>query len=164
MLYLLNPKVWIAAALLVAAVVSHSVAYRTGKAVVAAQWQQDKLIHAEATRKQQEAFRAKEQELLAAKQESEVRYVELKKRYDRSIAGARVELDGLRNDLAARDRAASQDPATLARAVGGAGLERELLGQCATALVGVAAEADRLEAQLVGLVSYVKNVCMKATP
>lgn len=162
MLYLLNPRVWIAAAIVAALSFSHFWAYRSGKSVIRAAWEKDKVEQIVSARQLEVQYRAKEQALVAAKNESEAKYVELKKRMERSAAGAQSELVRLRDQLAARDRAAAQDPAALARAVGGTGLERELLGQCATALVGLAAEADRLEALVVGLQSYTKNVCMKA--
>lgn len=42
----------------------------------------------------------------------------------------------------------------------GATIERQLLGECAATLVTVAAGADLLAAQLIGLQGYVRNVCV----
>lgn len=162
MFYLLSPKLWIAVAAIVAAIVSNTVAYRAGKATVRAQWNEEKVTQLEAARQQEAAFRAREQQLIAAKQESETKYVELKKRFERSAAGAQSELGKLRDELASRgNQPAAQGAASCAGADGRAGLERELLGHCAAALVGVAQEADRLEAIVVGLQGYVRGVCLK---
>jgi len=75
-----------------------------------------------------------------------------------SAAAVGSELDSLRNDLAARDRAATAAPSAASRA-DASGAERELLGSCAGALVGVAQEADRIEAKLGALQDYVRSVC-----
>ncbi len=101
--------------------------------------------------------REHEQRMIAAKHEAEVKYEQLKKRSARAAAGAQSELDGLRNALGERQVAA--DSSACPRADAGARLEQELLGYCAGALVNLAAEADRLEATVVGLQGYVKNVC-----
>jgi RNA 3'-terminal phosphate cyclase len=74
---------------------------------------------------------------------------------ERSAAGARTELDGLRNVIArAAESAAStpggDDPSPAA----------ELLGQCATRYSAVAAEADRLANQVASLQEYVSRVCV----
>jgi hypothetical protein len=109
--------------------------------------------------KYQAAALEAEQELVAAKQKAEAAYVQEKRKAAIASAGARDALDGLRDAIAERD--AAQAAATCTRVDAGAGLERELLGQCAQALVGVAAQADGLEALVVGLQGYVKNVCLK---
>jgi hypothetical protein len=71
---------------------------------------------------------------------------------------AGFELDGLRNELAARDRAADQAPSATSGA-DAAGAERQLLGACAQTLLGLAKDADRVEAKLTGLQDYVTSVC-----
>ena len=43
---------------------------------------------------------------------------------------------------------------------GTGGLERELLGSCSATLAQMAITADRLEAKVVGLQSYITNVCL----
>lgn len=75
-----------------------------------------------------------------------------------SAAAAGSELDGLRHELAARDRAASSAPSAAGRP-DASGAERELLGVCAGALAGMAQEADRIQAKLGALQDYVRNVC-----
>ena len=104
--------------------------------------------------------REREQALNQARQKAEERYVEKKRRATVAAGRARTELDGLRDTLYALGApAAGQDPAAACRTDAGA-LERQLLGQCAAALVGVAGEADRLAAQVLGLQGYVREVCL----
>ena len=111
---------------------------------------------------QQKDALAKLQELNAAKQKVEQDYAFEKRKAAVAARSARAELDGLRQELYALPPA---DPATGVQAaptpsrVDGVSIERQLLGECATTLVAVAAEADLLAAQLVGLQSYVRGVC-----
>lgn len=162
MYWLLNPRVWVAAALVAILAGTHFTAYRGGKSAVRSAWDKEK---AELTAKAlaaEQAVRQKEQALVAQRQQAEKRYVEEKRKAATAALAAESALDGLRNELAARDRdLASADSAASSRADGGARLERELLGSCATALTELAAEADRLEARIVGLQAYVKQVCQK---
>lgn len=117
-------------------------------------------VHAEQLQKAEQAARAREQALSNSRQQAEERYVQEKTRAAAAAGRARSELDGLRDELyAVRSTAACKDPATAGRADGAARLEGELLGQCAASLVGMAAEADRLAANVVGLQEYVKRVC-----
>lgn len=116
--------------------------------------------HEVSLRKSTEAARAQEQALSAAKQKAEEAYAIEKRKSATAARGARAELDGLRNELYAIPAPATgSNPATTARA-NGVTIERQLLGQCATALVEVAAGADLLAAQLIGLQGYVRNVCV----
>jgi len=119
--------------------------------------------HAVSLRKSAEAARAQEQALGAAKQKAEEAYALEKRKAAVAARSARAELDGLRNELYALPVPASSpgtNPATPAR-VNGVTIERQLLGECATALVEVAAGADLLAAQLIGLQCYVRNVCVE---
>ena len=118
-------------------------------------------MHAEQLQKAEKAARDREQTLSVFRQQAEEKYVKEKTRAAAAASRARTELDGLRDELYAFNLSPSgKGPAASGRADGAARLERELLGQCATALVGMAAEADRLAAGVVGLQSYVKSVCM----
>lgn len=111
-------------------------------------------------RKSTEAARAQEQALSAAKQKVEEAYASEKRKAAVAARSARAELDGLRDELYAIPApVAGANPAAPAR-VNGASIERQLLGQCAAALVEVAAGADVLAAQLIGLQGYVRNVCV----
>jgi tRNA U34 5-methylaminomethyl-2-thiouridine-forming methyltransferase MnmC len=116
--------------------------------------------HEASLRKSAEAARAQEQALSAAKQKAEEAYALEKRKAAVAARNARAELDGLRNELYAIPApVASANPATTAR-VNGVTIERQLLGECATALVEMAAGSDLLAAQLVGLQGYVRNVCV----
>lgn len=161
MLYLLNPRMWIATAIFTALLLSHFASYKAGRAVIRAEWDRDIAARTQAALKAEQAARAREQDLLIARNRSEERYAQEKRRAASDAAAARTALDGLRGELAARDRAATQDSTASRRPDGSAGLERELLGSCASTLVQLAAEADQLEARLVGLQGYVKEVCLK---
>jgi hypothetical protein len=116
--------------------------------------------HEVSLRKYTEAARAQEQALVAAKQKAEEAYVIEKRKAATASRSARAELDGLRNELYAIPAPASSANPTSPSRVNGATFERELLGQCAAALVEVAAGADLLAAQLIGLQGYVRNVCV----
>lgn len=148
----------IAAVLLIA---SHAWAYIEGRSAGKALL--DRAV-AEQTAKvleQERAARSKEHALLEAKQKAEVKYEQAKRQAASAATSAVSELDRLRNELAASNaRQPAQDPAAGTRAISRAGLESELLGHCAQALTGMASEADRLEALVVGLQAYVKNVCL----
>lgn len=114
-------------------------------------------------RKSTEAARAQEQALSAAKQKAEEAYALEKRKAAVAARNARSELDGLRNELYAipvQNRSSDTNTTATPR-VNGATIERQLLGECATALVEVAANADRLATQVLGLQSYVANVCVK---
>lgn len=148
----------IAAVLLIA---SHAWAYIEGRANGKALL--DRAV-AEQTAKaleQERAARGKERALLEAKQKAEVKYEQAKRQAASAATNAVSELDRLRNELAASNAGQpTQDPTAGTRAVSRPGLESELLGHCAQALTGMASEADRLEALVVGLQAYVKNVCL----
>ena len=113
--------------------------------------------HAQLLQKAEQTARDREQALSVFRQQAEEKYVKEKTRAAAAASRARTELDGLRDALSAARP--GQDPSAACRADGVAP-ERELFGQCATALVGVAAEADRLAAVVVGLQGYVKGVCL----
>lgn len=116
--------------------------------------------HAVSLQKSTEDARAQEQSLSAAKQKVEEAYAIDKRKAAVSARSARIELDGLRNELyAIPPPVAGADPAPIAR-VDAASPERKLLGECAAALVEMAAGADSLATQLIGLQGYVRNVCV----
>lgn len=131
---------------------THWKAYVAGQQAVRAEYQAAQL-------QAEKEARAREQRLVEEKQKAEAAYVDQKRKAAVAVSGARSELDRLRDALAARS--AGAPTATCPRAADRAGLEQHLLGQCASALVGVAAEADRLETLVVGLQGYIKNVCLE---
>lgn len=152
----LNPYKWLLAiGLTLSLWLGH--AYDKHKAVEAAeQGVRDEYV-AQAL-KASEAARAKEQELQAKVKGVNDAYIVEKRRRAADAASAQSELDGLRDQLAISS-AASTNPGTATGTNGAGGPERELLGACASRLVGLAGEADRLEGKVVGLQDYVKNVC-----
>jgi hypothetical protein len=116
--------------------------------------------HEVSLRKSTEAARAQEQALSAAKQKAEEAYALEKRKAAVAARSARAELDGLRNELYAIPAPiAGANPTTPVR-TDGSSIERRLLGECAAALVEVAAGADLMAAQLIGLQGYVRNVCV----
>lgn len=161
MFALLNPRVWITLALCAVLAFSHFTAYRFGKGVVRAEWDKDIAKRTALALQAEQAARQREQELVAAKQVSEERYVEEVQKAESFAAGARSELGRLRNAIAARNRASTQSTAACPAADAGARSERDLLGTCAETLVGVAADADQLGAKVIGLQQYVSNVCLR---
>lgn len=115
--------------------------------------------HAVSLQAAEQGARQREQALNQARQKAEERYVEEKRLAAVAAGRARTELDGLRDTLYALGAPATGQGATTACRTDAGALERQLLGQCATALVGVAGEADRLAAQVLGLQGYVREVC-----
>lgn len=115
-------------------------------------------VHAEQLQKAEQAARDREQALSVFRKQAEEKYVQEKNRAAAAASRARTELDGLR-DAIYRSTPVSQDPAAACRTDDTA-TQRELFGQCASALVGMAAEADRLAANVVGLQGYVRGVCL----
>lgn len=114
--------------------------------------------HAQLLQKAEQAARDREQALSGFRQQAEEKYVQEKNRAAAAASRARTELDGLRNAIY-RSTPVTQDSAAICRTDDTA-TQRELFGQCASALVGMAAEADRLAAVVLGLQGYVKGVCL----
>lgn len=118
--------------------------------------------HAVSLKVSTEMARAREQALGSAKQKVEEAYAIEKRKAAVAARSARAELDGLRDELYAIPVPAPNpgaNPAAPSR-TDGVSIERRLLGNCAAALVEVAAGADGLAAQLIGLQDYVRNVCI----
>jgi hypothetical protein len=151
----------ITAVVLFALSFSHYFAYSKGQEAVQNLWNKDKLVRVEAQVSLTNEALKKLQTLQAEKQKVDQLYVQEKRKAAVAASSAQRELDRLRDTLASGDTAKSDNGAiALPRTDGGTRLEQELLGQCAAALVGMAAEADRLETIIVGLQSYVKNICL----
>lgn len=152
----------ITAALIVAALLAgtHWKAYVSGKKTVQAEWNEDIQKRTTQALEAERAARNQEQQLLAAKQKAEEAYVDQKRKAAVAAAGAKSELDRLRDAINDRGDSSCADPAAKPRANGVARLEQELLGQCAGALLEMANTADRLETVIVGLQGYVKDVCL----
>ena len=149
MLALLSPRLWLALALAGLLAFTHYKAFHGGKAAVQAEWTAEKLASSEATRQKEKAL------TLAT---TKVDYV-LQQSKKRDLAAGRATADSLRNFQTALV-AKPVDTPTPAGADGTGGLERELLGSCATALAEMAFTADRLETKVVGLQNYARDVCI----
>lgn len=116
--------------------------------------------HAVSLKASTEMARAREQVLGSAKQKVEEAYAIEKRKAAVAARSARAELNGLRDELYAISApVAGANPVAPSR-TDGVSIERRLLGNCAAALVEVAAGADGLAAQLIGLQDYVRNVCI----
>lgn len=153
----------IVAVLAVVLCATHWKAYVVGKTTVMSQWQQEKLQMSQKALEAEQESRQKEQQLVAAKEKAEKQYVDEKRKAAKSAASASAELDRLRDALATAPTDSGKEnhcACTGTRVDVATGLERELLGHCATSLVQLAAEADRLETVVVGLQRYVKDVCL----
>jgi hypothetical protein len=140
---------------------SHYFVYNKGQEVVHNLWTKDKLARAESEANAADEALKKLQALQAEKQKVEQLYVQEKRKAAIAASGAQRELDRLRDTLTSDNTTESDNgSSTIPRVDGRTGLEQELLGQCAATLVAMAAEADRLETVIVGLQSYVKNICL----
>lgn len=147
---ILNWRVVFAVLIAVILAASHWKVYVAGKNAVLAQVQAEALSN-------EQAARAREQQLVAAKHKAEEEHAAFKLRTQRAVAGAQSELGRLRDVLATRQAATTATPSTGTDAA--ATTERQLFGQCAETLAGVAQQADQLAAQVIGLQGYIKNVC-----
>jgi RNA 3'-terminal phosphate cyclase len=75
---------------------------------------------------------------------------------ERSAAGARTELDGLRNVIAR----AKENAVATTGADGPAAATADVFGACSTEYQRVEEEAGKLAAQVIGLQEYVSRVCV----
>ena len=152
---LLNPRVWIGLVFAAILTATHVSAYRAGEKSIRTAW--DAAITAQAleTLKVSEAYRARETGMQTKLKKAEADYATAKKLNADLAAGT---ADSLRDFEAANRSAAAADPGTRPGTAGPGGLEYELLGSCAKALVQLGQEADRLEAKVIGLQDYIKAV------
>jgi hypothetical protein len=140
---------------------SHYFVYNKGQEAVQVQWDKEKLAIAKAEADAADKALVKLQTLQAEKQKVDQLYVQEKRKAAVAASSAQRELDRLRDTLTSDNTTESDNGScTIPRTDGRARLEQELLGQCAATLVAMAAEADRLETVVVGLQSYVKNICL----
>lgn len=157
----LNPRIWIVLIMSLALLGSHWKAFKSGDkkgdARVTSAWNAEKLEQAKDLAKFSEAARTKEAEMQANTRKVINDYHTQKKLHDADAASAANSLRDITDELAIAPETCN-DPATAKRANGAIGLERELLIQCAKALTNLASDADRLEAQVVGLQGYIKGV------
>lgn len=147
MTWLLNWRVWAALVAAAGLAFSHFTAYRSGKAVVRAEWVADKLAESELRRNREKVLAIANQGVDRALQAEKKRRAAL----ERNLA------DSLRDFQATLNRPYADSP-TPSGINGTGGLERELLGTCAKNLAELAISADRLAAKVLGLQEYVNKV------
>lgn len=151
-------------ALLVMLAGTHWKAYHAGGAAVQAKWDKDAELRAQQALQAEQAARKREQDLAAQKRKVEERYANDKRKAAAAAAGARSELDRLRGEIAQPACVGADCDPAAAIGVDGGAVERQLLEQCAAALVGVAQDADRLAATVIGLQTYVRSVFQACQP
>lgn len=114
--------------------------------------------HAAEDLRASERARKREADLNAANDKVKHDLLQTQRAHAAAVAAAD---DAERLFLAALNDAAPSSPGATAtaRIDGTGGPERNLLGACATTVVGLAKEADRLEDKVVMLQDYVRTVC-----
>lgn len=143
---------------------AESAAYAAGQAEVQGRWQAAQIEAQRAAIEAEQRERAKEQAKIKAAQEA-VNATRKQAQRDRAAAdAARSELGRLRDELAARDAAASGGAAGGDSGPGcvvdAGATERELLRACAAEYQALAADADGVRARLLGLQEWVRGVCV----
>ena len=158
MLSLLNPRTWLYMVMAVLLAASMGLSYRAGRAAVRIQWDADIAARTAQALEAEKSARAREQALTRRNADVDAKYQAAKKQ---SVASAAALSDALRmlNDAIA-DTGKTPDPATTSRANGGAGPVEHLLGECAARYSQMGQVADLLETRIVGLQSYIKQVCL----
>jgi vancomycin resistance protein YoaR len=156
---LLNPRLILGAIVVLLLGVSHLYAYHRGGQHVQARWDVAQAQATQAALIADKIARLKEQALVEANNQLEKKYVALKATTESHAAATRAELQRLSDTLDATNSAARQGAPTSPRIDGASTVESELLRQCAAALTDMGASADRLSLQVVGLQSYVTDVC-----
>jgi len=161
-LALLNPRVWLEIAIV--AIVGYVLwfayhwAYNNGANSVQVKFDAYKAQQlAQMVQAEQDA-RAKEQAFNTSLENLTNAYITQKNALAAAHATNGKLLDGFN---AALSSPIGKDSPAAGGTHAGTGPEQELLGNCAAALVRLAEEADGLEARLVGLQSYIKDVVQK---
>lgn len=155
------PKLIAAALFILGLVFSHGWMYHEGKAAGKKVYDKALAEQTERALQDERLARGKENALLEEKQKAEVKYEQTRRQAAAAATHALSELERLRHVIATREAGrAAKDSATGTCAYARAP-EPELFGACAGALTDLAAEADGLRAQLIGLQLYVKQVCLR---
>jgi len=156
MMALLSPRVWVTLALAGALALTHSFAYRSGKANVRAAWAVEKQAHTEAVAAASESARMKEKALTFTNDGITNAYIKEKARL---VADGRVTADRLRDLKASIDSAAGTDTAP---ELGDHGDPRSnIIAGCASTVVILDEAVKRLAGQTTALQSYTREVCLK---
>ncbi len=141
--------------LAIALAVTHYTAYKTGRALVAGDWAQERENRANDMLELAKAHRAEQAELTRKANDVDTKFQESKKRAaaDRDAAAGELQLLQAALDAAREGRAATPGSGIDGASEGG------LLLACATEHQGMAAEADATAVRLTSLQSYVRDVC-----
>ena len=160
MFALLSPRLWLALALAAMLALTHGMAYRSGRGAIQGKWDKERAEIVATALTASETARLREQ---AAQKANERIGHDYQTQKTKLAADKRVTDDSLRSLQAAINQP-SAVASTTSGAYGTGGLERELLGICATSFAEMGFTADRLEAKVVGLQSYVLSVCQGNKP
>ena len=155
MLALLSPRMWLAVGVVIALTVSHGMAYKSGRAVIRAAWDAEKVVQLAAVVKASEEARAKEQVLQSKVTKVSNDYQSEKKR---RTADAAVSADRLSALAAALASATGANPATTAGVDGDP--RNSIVAECAGAIVKMDEAAKRLASQTIALQNYASSVCV----
>jgi hypothetical protein len=129
-------------------------AYEHGADQIRAEWDADKAERVEAALEASIANRLKEKSLNLSVERISRDYQKLQ------ADNARIasDLERVQHDFeTALNSRCAENPSATGCANGTGGLEQELLRHCAATLVGISKQADRLEAKVVGLQSFIKS-------
>lgn len=154
------PKLIAAALIALGLVFSHGWTYHEGKAAGKKVYDKALAEQTERALQDERLARGKENALLAEKQKAEVKYDQVQRQAAAAATNALSELERLRHILATREAGRAGKNSTACPSLDARAAEPELFGACAGALTDLAAEADGLRAQLIGLQAYVKQVCL----
>lgn len=150
MTYLLNPRVWLALALAAVLAFTHFAAYRSGRAMVLAEWNSELTKIAEQVAQAEAAARKKEHQLIVENQEVTRAYQAEKKR---RAADSRANADAL--GLLSAELAAAREATTDAATRSGVDDPRgAIAGECSAALVTLDGYAQELAAKTRALQDY----------
>jgi hypothetical protein len=129
-------------------------AYDRGEVHKQAEWDADKAERVQAALEASIANRAKEKLLNDKVRKVSDDYQKLQS----ANASVALELERVQHDFeTALNSRCAENPTATGCANGTGGLEQELLRHCAATLVGISKQADRLEAKVVGLQSFIKS-------
>lgn len=137
---LLNWRVWAALGLAVVLAISHGMAYRTGRALVRADWDAEKVVQLNAQKESDRENRNTESKRQTGVINAQNARVKRDMVLQTDAASSRAVVDGLRDDI----RAATADlPSRAAGAVSQyAAASGQLLAECSATYSGVARQAD----------------------
>lgn len=154
---LLSPRLWLALIVAAALTFSHFAAYRSGRAVVRAEWETERAKIAKQVAKAESAARAQEQQMADANRKLTDAYQAEKKR---RAADARAADDALRV-LNAELAAARDATANAAAGIGADDPRGTIAGECSAALVALDKHAQGMAAKARALQDYASEVRVK---